>query len=372
MSNIRAFLATSKFRRWLNDSGGISVYDIAIYRILFGVIVLLQYTKYSINAGIPSEMYHTLPGMLQLFHSFPPLWVLILFQIIYIFSATSILFGYLTPVVSVLFGVNMIIANGFTFALGKLDHGIIIAIVPIIMAFSGWGNAYSIDSRKLLNKKINSYSSINFSPWVIRWMALTISLWLFTADFAKATSGWLNPKNTATEGYFFQYYLGGLSSGKIPDLFSHITFYPFWKFFDYSTVLVEGLPLLLFFFGWRYWKLAPSFLIFFHIGINYTLSIFYAPAFVAYAAFVPWNRILSRVNKIFISFSRFKLWVVPIFMIFWWFISDFVKKIVNPWIPDILMLTGIILAIGYIYNFLRSEIFRRKMYKNKPKIKPIL
>ncbi|MFT4186339.1 MAG: hypothetical protein QM613_03815 [Micrococcaceae bacterium] len=359
MSNIKLFLATSKFRRWLNDPGGIGIYDIAIYRILFGIIILLQYSKYSVNAGIPSEMYHSFPGMLELFHSFPPFWVLVLFQVIYLFTATSILFGFLTPMVSVLFGINMIIANGFTFALGKLDHGIIIAIVPMIMAFSGWGNAYSIDSRNFLNKRVNLHKT--FHPWVIRWLALTISLWLFTADFAKATSGWLNPKNTATEGYFFQYYLGGLTSGKIPDMFSHITFYPFWKFFDYSTVLVEGLPLLLFFFGWRYWKLAPSFLIFFHIGINYTLSIFYEPAFVAYAAFVPWSRVLSKVNKIFMSFSRVKVWVVPIFMIFWWFFFAFVKKIVNPLMPEILMLSGVILAIGYIYNFLRGEILKRKM-----------
>ncbi|MFT4147299.1 MAG: hypothetical protein QM632_00660 [Micrococcaceae bacterium] len=348
----------AKIGAWLNDPGGLTLRDLAVYRIFFSIIVLLAYTKYSTNAGIPNEMYHPIPGMLQLFHSFPPLWVLILFQVVYLVTASALLFGFLTPIASVLFGANMIIANGFTFALGKLDHGIIIAIVPMIMAFSGWGNAYSIDSKQFLSQRAHPSSVIR--PWVIRWMALTISLWLFTAAFAKATTGWLDPSKRGTQGYFFSYYLGGLTSGKIPDLVSKIHFGPFWKFLDYSTVLCESLPLLLFVFGWKYWKLAPSFLIFFHIGINFTLSIFYAPAFVAYAAFVPWDRILRKVTSHFSALNKLRWPVVLIFALFWGFASGPIKRIVNPWQPDVLMLAGVILASGYIINFVRNQFFTPK------------
>ena len=52
--------------------------------------------------------------------------------------------GIWTRVVSVLTGVLLLVGFNLSYSFGKLDHDVLLALTPLAMSISGWGNAYSL------------------------------------------------------------------------------------------------------------------------------------------------------------------------------------------------------------------------------------
>jgi hypothetical protein len=47
---------------------------------------------------------------------------------------------------SIATGLLILTGNGFAYSMGKINHDLLLAAIPLVMAFSNWGSAWSLDA----------------------------------------------------------------------------------------------------------------------------------------------------------------------------------------------------------------------------------
>jgi len=292
-------IANDRFSKWIFDSYHPTAKGLALYRIftalMFLIFLMPDATYYSDMADFPDEFFSPPPGPMMFFSEFPSAWFFYTIHVLLALSWVGVLLGYKTRFCSLAAAGFMLLLMGFIFSIGKVNHQMLLVLVPGFMAFSNWGATYSIDSS-------NSDIKVKAEGWPIVLLALFIGFMMFTAGFAKILGGWLNFDTFATEGHLLnQYFVRGRT-----ELLSGFMVRPqmpwMWGLLDWATVMFEvGFLVAVLRSGWT--RLFVCFAVLFHFSTMLTLNIAFLVNFPAYAAFLPWDKIQRYLKTRLSSFK---------------------------------------------------------------------
>lgn len=298
-------ITKESFDRWIFDTYRVSNEGLGLFRIcssLFLLIFLIPgrgLTHYQYLSSLPDDFYLPPPGPMMLLDGFPPY---IIFQVLYgfiIIFTLGMLVGYRTKISSILAGIFILFMQGLVYSVGKVNHEILIAFVPIIMAFTNWGNSFSIDTIRKSGKKQDPES------WPLVLLSLFIGFMMFTAGFPKILGGWLDPSTHAVKAHIFrQFFVHGreafLAGYAIQFQNDFI-----WEILDWVTVSFE-IGFLIAVWKATWFRFLLVVVVFFHFSTHLLLNISFLPNFLAYAAFLNWTMIYQFSEEKVQQFSSSK------------------------------------------------------------------
>lgn len=270
-----------KFDHWV-ERGPFTSADLGIYRIIYAVAALFTVPDISWVSEYPDFMFQAPPGPLWVLSGFPSLTVLIALEILRSLTLVMLALGIWTRYVSIAAWVMLSLTYGLTFTLGKVDHTILMVIVPLVLAFANWGDRFSIDA---LRRK---HEPSPQRQWPLRLLALLIGWAFFAAAVTKLLTGWLSPSSQAARGYFV---LGFLTEDRTHLLATWVAAHDVtaaWELIDWMTVLFE-FSILLALPWWRAFRTTLAVATTFHLGVLLSMNIDFSNAVVAYGAFVSWG-----------------------------------------------------------------------------------
>lgn len=289
-----------RFDEWVS-SGDASTGDVAIYRIIFAALALLTYPRLQRLSEYPADLFDPPPGPFALLPALPSLPILSALEIAIVVALALLLVGAFTRVTSIAAGLLLMIAFGFTYSFGKVDHTILLVAVPLIMAWSGWGDALSVDAARGGGANLPARAA----QWPLRLLALVIGLGFLTAALAKILTGWLNPFTQATQGHFLVKFLFEDKTAWFAPLAYSVNTPWLWEPLDWLTVILE-LAILVSVLRWRWFRTAIAIAALFHLGVVLLFNISFNVNVLAYGAFVAWGHVFSRPGKS--PFSRLNIW----------------------------------------------------------------
>ena len=223
------------FERDAFASYGSKVVDLAIYRILYASFVLLGEVPVASWLPLaPKAFFYPPLGPAALFTGTPPASVLLALNVLLLIFVAMLIVGWRTTLASVGTGLTLMILKAWAYSLGKIDHDIFIVVVPLLLAFSGWGRAHSIDARYLPPPGNDPVAQL---PLAL--LALVVGFAMFTAGWAKITSGWLDPSVHATYGHLVQNYFFTGRETVAGGMALQVDSGWFWKAGDWSAVALE-------------------------------------------------------------------------------------------------------------------------------------
>ncbi|RDC66026.1 hypothetical protein [Adhaeribacter pallidiroseus] len=289
-----------KYDFFVFDSFKLHPNQLALYRILYCVFTFLFY-------GIPNYVWigkspdylFTPPhiSLAHLFDGFPGTLFFTVLNVLIVVLYFVLLFGWNTKVTSLLLFFLLLIGQSFSFSFGKIDHTIIWLIIPLIMAFSGWGNAYSVDAA------VNKKSEVN--AWAISLMALLLGFAMFTASLPKIMEGWLSFDSQASRSHLLFNYLYWERRPLLLEAVLQVKSLVFWELFDYLTVIFE-FGFLLAILNPTIFRLFVIAAVIFHISVFLTFGILFTSNLLTYLIFINWAIFdsLFKSNKLNTLASR--------------------------------------------------------------------
>jgi vitamin K-dependent gamma-carboxylase-like protein len=279
----------AKFDHWV-ESGPFTSADLGIYRIIYALGALLIAPDIGWLGQYPDFMFHAPPGPLQLLSGFPSPTALIVLEVLRSAALILLALGLWTRYASIAAALMLSLTYGLTYCLGKVDHTILVVLVPLVLAFANWGDRFSIDA---------SQRSGNPSPqrqWPLRLFALLVGLGFFAAALTKLATGWLSFSSQAARGYFV---VGFLTEGRTYWLAEWVAahdLHPAWELVDWLTVILE-FSILLTFPWWRAFRITLAIAATFHLGVLLVMNIDFGHAVLAYGAFVSWAAVAKRLGS---------------------------------------------------------------------------
>ena len=268
----------NKFDRWIHDSYPLSAEQLGFYRIVYGwyILFFLGMPRVSWLSTMHDGMFHPPhPSIASLlFSAFPSVTVLHLLDLLIIVFAFGVLIGYRTRTSSVLFTLTIIFAKSFEYSLGKINHDLIVYMIPLVLAFANWGKAYSIDARKEKNTS-------PIATWPVTLMAVLLGFCIFTSGWPKLMAGWLNTDTLAVKGKLFTHFFVQGRQDLLAEFFINIPSPAFWEFNDWAAVLMElaFLPAII---CARSMRSLIGFILFFHTLVLLMLNIVFVPIYIVY------------------------------------------------------------------------------------------
>lgn len=210
----------------------------ALYRIAFVVLVVVFQgpPTYAWLGGMPDVFFRPPPfSVATIAGGWPAPWLLMVLTIFVAILYVAVLFGYRTRWSSLMLGAALLVGNSFTYTFGKINHDeTLLTLVPVVMAFSNWGDAYSLDARA-------GRRSDGAPGWPIAMLALLLGFAMFTAAVPKVWGGWLDPSSQAVRGHLLQrFHAVGIDDYLAPVLVSASLPVWMWELFDYAAVLFEA------------------------------------------------------------------------------------------------------------------------------------
>jgi len=158
------------------------------------------------------------------------------------------------------------------------------------MAFSGWGNYFSLD------QKLNNTGKSR-GAYVLFIMALLLGFAMGTSAISKILGGWLEINRFGTYFHFeFRYIFWQGKQSFLAPLFSQINYLPIWKSLDYLTVFFElfFLPAIL---NKKIFQYFCFIAVIFHLATYLIFNIPYVNNLIIYLLFIPWEELLSYLRK---------------------------------------------------------------------------
>ena len=277
--------------RWVFEQWAADARSLGLFRILFAVYVLV----FKINhlrwmAKLPRSFYVPPPGLGTLLRAQPASWLLTLSTFVICLAAVALLAGWHTPTASVVLAGMFVGRDTLVYSLGKVNHDLLVWVVPLALAASGWGRAYSIDSRRPPARERP------LRPWTLALLALLVGFLFSTSAFQKIWGGWLTPSSQAAYGYLLSYVDEGGRHLLAPLVARNLTWRPGWEAVDWLTVGLEAIGVLAL---WqrKTFRLFLAIAVVFHLSILLTLNIPFVENVVAYGAFVSWSGLLDRLLR---------------------------------------------------------------------------
>jgi len=259
--------------------------SISLYRIMFSLYILIFVNVKSIETlgRIPETFYHPPYGPMLLFDGFPSPVVFSIITFLVYLGAFALLLGYRTKWASLLTGLSLAVGYGFLYSLGKINHNMLLILVPLVMAWSRWGSYYSVDR---IQGRMPEKTNVDGLP--VTFMAVCLGVALFIAGMAKILGGWLDPSLQAVQTHIVRNYYLNDRHALLAATFVNIDWPLFWEMADWSTVVLEvGLLLSVFKLSW--FRGIISFLVFFHVGVLLVMNISFQHQLFVYALFVDWE-----------------------------------------------------------------------------------
>lgn len=274
--------------RWLFEEYRTDPESLGIYRIIYASYLLLVGLPWGLWVrNLPQASFNPPVSIAALFTDYPPFWVMAALNVVALVAASALLVGYRTVAASLTVAVTLMLIHGFSFADGKIDQIIVLVLIPLVLAYSGWGRAFSIerrDDRPWPNQ-----------PWLLALLALLTGCALFTAGIGKISGGWLNPSSLGTRWHLlWNYYSVGRETLAGSWALEHLPHWG-WKGMDWTVAAWEaGFVLTVFRRTWC--RVACAFGVFFHLGVWMLFNIVVAENLIAYAAFVSWAFVCPPVT----------------------------------------------------------------------------
>ena len=268
-------------RSWLDREYHVSDEQLGFIRVLYCVFVLfvIGVPTFTWIANTPQLLFD--PPLLSpatLLSGWPSYGVLWTLSLSLVVCFLLLLFGFFVPTVSVLASLLLIFGSNLQFSFGKIDHHILLALAPLVMARSGWGNRFTL---------AGAAAAPNRSGACLGIFAIIVGFAMFTAGFQKLVTGWLDPRAQASYGHLIQNFYGTSSGVLLAPLALHVRSKLVWEALDWSTVGFELLFLAAVI--RRSWFRAWIVLaVLFHTGTLLVLDIGFAVNFSAYLLFVDW------------------------------------------------------------------------------------
>ncbi len=273
---------------WIHG-GTITRTSLARYRLIYGVIALLLLPDFSWIAAFPDSMYNPPPGPMILFSGFPPEAVLRALEAALAACLVALVIGWHTRTASYLaVGVSMV-GYGFTYCLGKIDHDILLVLVPAAMAIAGWGDRLSLDSVRRRSRGETERPE-RAEQWPLRLYALMIGLAFLTAALPKIAGGWLNPLTHAVRGVQIRQFYTHDRADLLADTFLGINNPVFWEVMDIATILLEA-GIVVAVLSWGGTRVAFAIAALFHLGVWLMMNIPFWHNVVTYGFVVAWDRV---------------------------------------------------------------------------------
>lgn len=286
-------IANTRFENWIFRSFPMNAEQLGLYRIAYSLYLLIWgIPNFSWIHNLPDSFFnppaYSIVGLL--FSSFPPYWFMQGMSLLIVTLAILLLFGYQTRWVSVLLGLSIIFCKGFAFSFGLIGQDIIVWLVPILLSFSNWGAAFSIDAQR------SSTPAKPVHNWPVTMVALLLGFAMFTAGLPKLLGGWLDPATQATRGHFFTQYhvIGDLT------LLAHWmranTNIVLWEVMDWGAVLFE-MGFLVAVLNPRWFRWIIGLAVIFHASTFLVFNISFHFQYSVYLLFICWGTIPGAFFK---------------------------------------------------------------------------
>jgi hypothetical protein len=262
----------------------VSRQDVSLYRAVYGVFTLVTLWRVDFVATLPPVAFDPPDGpfvLLHFAHSAPFAWAL---QVLLCSSLSALVIGWHTRVAAIATGVLLILLYGIGFSYGAVVHNIFMAVVPLLFSFSAWSSCYSVDAHL---KRPNLVGH----PWAPRCLAVALGVGILTGGLAKVYGGWLSLETQATFGHFVLGQHVFDISPEASQFLQQLDHPALWELLDYATVALEcGFILIVL--SWRTFYFGLAVLAVFHLFILVIMGIAFPYNLAAYAAFIPWAKIL--------------------------------------------------------------------------------
>jgi hypothetical protein len=279
----------TRLDRWLEEWPQVTAQGLGGFRIVFAAAVLLLHhpARTWVN-DLPAAWWAPPPGPMALLTGPPPDWLVIVGHISFGVLAGLLLVGYRTGWVSVFLTANWLLLNGVAYSWGKIDHGSLIAFVPLALAAAGWGNRYSVDAAADRIAQVRG--------WPVTLLAFLLATAWATAALPKVVSGWLNLETEATRGHLLRNHLVHGRDELLAPIAAELPLGFAWPMLDIVVIAVEvALAFLIIHRSW--FRGGLVLLIGFHFGVLVTMNISFTTNVWVYAAFAPatwWSWFVKR------------------------------------------------------------------------------
>jgi predicted DCC family thiol-disulfide oxidoreductase YuxK len=277
-----------RFDRWVNE-GAFTRTALARYRVVYATVVLLLLPDFSWLAAFPDAMFDPPPGMMRLADGFPPEAVLWGLEAVVAACLVAVLIGWRTRVASLLLVPVAMVGYGYTYSLGKLDHDILLLLVPPALALAGWGDRMSVDALRRRRRGL-PVAPERAEQWPLRLLALLVGLAYVTAALPKLLSGWLDPATQVVRGVELRQYFVDGETDYLAHLFAGLDNPVFWELLDVTTIVFEACMVLavLSWAGTRLWFAIAAV---FHFSVLLMLNIPFWHNTLVYGFVVAWDRL---------------------------------------------------------------------------------
>jgi len=256
-----------KITRWLQSTWKPTFFQLGLTRILFclGFFIygLPQFIEIS---NIEVVFFDPPPGLSLLIgpiNSADFWWTFDLFLRI---TFVAVLVGFRSKESSIIFGLLLLFGYTYLYSYGKINHNIYPVVFPIIMAFTNWGGALSIDSIRNKNTKIEP------KGWPLTYLSFLLGWGYLTAGMPKLFGGWLDVSFSTTAGYILRRFHSGQEPWYLNEMFVKINNLFIYKILDYSTLVFE-LGFLFTIFWSALFLRSIGIAALFHLGVLLMLNI---------------------------------------------------------------------------------------------------
>jgi len=267
--------------------------SLATYRLFYAIALLVLFLpRWSGVADSPDSFFSPPPSIAWFFSGFPPQRFFDSLAYVSTASAVFLAAGKSTRIASFVLGGTLLLGNTFLYSLGKINHDILVFLVPLVMAPSAWG---------LLGKpEHRGPDGLNVS-WPLAALALIVGLAMLTAAIPKIATGWLDPSAQAVRGHLIAAVYIAELQGPLAEVLLSVDHRLFWEAADVLTVLLEG--------GFIFAALHPPTMRFFlavacvfHLAVLMMFDIKFSANLIVYAAFMNWGvvdrwKISLKVNR---------------------------------------------------------------------------
>lgn len=326
-----------------------SAEDLAIFRVLFAAYTLLSVLPAGLwIRHLPDAAFSPPMSLAAFFRHYPPHSMMVALNALTTLFTCTLLIGYRTALSSVAVAVGLVLVHSFAYADGKIDNDILVVLVPLSLAGSGWGARFSLDARR----SPPDANATAHQAWLSATLALLIGLAFLSAGLAKARGGWLSLDTLATRFCLLpNIFVTGRGTPLATWTLDSLPVWA-WKLADLATVLWE-CTFVLAVQRRTLFRLYCAIGVLFHFSVWQLFGITVAVNVAAYGAFVSWGSLLKRSALLAWKPSRTSLvalgtlpFVVGFAKLF--LFDDTLRERMEAAMEGLVLVAGVPTGIGYL------------------------
>lgn len=288
-----------RFAQWL-EQYRVPVEALGVYRIVYAAYMLFLGTvpSYVWLTRAPASFFDPPTYSLAVFvDGFPHPALFYALSLAIPVGYLLLMLGYRTRVVCLLLFASLIVGDTFAYSLGKIDHDRVLhAYLVLIMAFSPWGDVYSLDERRRRPASRGPWRSLA-NAWPVAMVALVIGFGYFSAGIGKALR-WLDldPVTQGARRWLIHGVFVRDRQAYLSDYALALEAPVLWEMMDVVAVLFEVgfLFAVLHISALRAFAVAA---VGFHFANYLILQINFSGLYILYLLFIPWRLVLPYITS---------------------------------------------------------------------------